>query len=205
MWQYCQHCPCKARGCCFGVRNEAVDEDVPCRLFEYVAIVTEPLPWRMIRVLPQQHTHKKKIQYLIQDLALNCGETFINTSNMFIVQLLPVNYFSTKLWIGGVRNCTGSDLNDVRWDDQNPIVSHLELDMAMLLNEQIANLLPTTLKRLTLSQIHNLLSNKLVNCLSSIYFFASNDVEIWNIFLFVKHMLAKNASKSNSKMENLEI
>jgi hypothetical protein len=60
MWQYCQHCPCKARGCCFGVRNEAVDEDVPCRLFEYVAIATEPLPRRVIRVLPQQHTHTKK-------------------------------------------------------------------------------------------------------------------------------------------------
>jgi len=150
MWQYCQHCPCKARGCCFGVRNEAVDEDVPCRLFEYVAIVTEPLPRRVIRVLPQQHTptHTQKIQYLIQYLAPNCGETFINTSNMFIVQLLPVNYyFSTKFWIGGIRNCTGSNLNDVRWDDQNPIMSDLELDMAMPLNEQIANLPPTTFKK----------------------------------------------------------
>lgn len=95
------------------------------------------------------HTHtQKKIQYLIQYLAPNCGETFINTSNMFIVQLLPVNYyFSTKFWIGGIRNCTGSNLNDVRWDDQNPIMSDLELDMAMPLNEQIANLPPTTFKK----------------------------------------------------------
>ena len=32
-------------------------------------------------------------------------------------------------------------LNDVRWDAQNPMISHLELHMAMLLNKQAAKML----------------------------------------------------------------